>query len=54
MDHPDVRYVPALDDAAIYLSERLRAGDVLLTLGAGDGNVVGRRVLETLGEMRAQ
>lgn len=54
MDHPDVRYVPALDEAAIYLCERLRSGDVLLTLGAGDGNVVGRRVLENLGETRAQ
>jgi len=53
MDHPDVRYVPALDDAAIYLCERLRSGDVLLTLGAGDGNVVGQRVLQILGETRA-
>jgi len=49
MDHPDVRYVPALDDAVANLCERLRPGDVLLTLGAGDGNQVGRRVLEILG-----
>jgi UDP-N-acetylmuramate--alanine ligase len=54
MNHPDVQYVPALDAAAIYLAERLRAGDVLITLGAGDGNQVGRRVLEVLGETRAQ
>ena len=53
MDHPDAVYVPALTDAAAYLAERLRAGDVLLTLGAGDGNQVGRQALGTLGEVRA-
>jgi len=53
MDHPDAVYVPALADAAVYLAERLRPGDVLLTLGAGDGNQVGRRVLDILGEARA-
>ena len=54
MSQPDdVRYVPALDDAAAYFCERLRSGDVLLTLGAGDGNQVGRRVLECLTEGRA-
>ncbi len=54
MIHPDAHYVPALDAAAVYLAERLRSGDVLLTLGAGDGNQVGRRVLEVLGETGAQ
>jgi len=54
MDHPDARYVPALDEAVDYLLERLHAGDVLLTLGAGDGNQVGRRVLEILGGKSAQ
>jgi UDP-N-acetylmuramate--alanine ligase len=54
MHHPDAVYIPALADAAAHLAERLRAGDVLLTLGAGDGNQVGRRVLEILGEARAQ
>jgi UDP-N-acetylmuramate--alanine ligase len=53
MNHPDAHYVPALDDAVIYLCERLRSGDVLLTLGAGDGNLVGRRVLQALGLRRA-
>ena len=48
MAHPDARYIPALDEAAAYLCERLRSGDVLLTLGAGDGNQVGQRVLNTL------
>ncbi len=52
MTHPDVRYVPALEDAAAYLCEQLRPGEVLLTLGAGDGNTVGRNVLETLASRR--
>ncbi len=37
-----------LDDAADYLVERLRAGDILITLGAGDGNIVGEQVLKRL------
>ena len=49
MDHPDVRYIPALADAAKALIGRLKPGDVLLTLGAGDGHVVGQEVLEALG-----
>ena len=49
MDHPDVRYIPALADAAKTLIARLKPGDVLLTLGAGDGYVVGQQVLEALG-----
>jgi UDP-N-acetylmuramate-alanine ligase len=49
MDHPDVRYIPALDDAAKALIARLKSGDVLLTLGAGDGHVVGQAVLDALG-----
>jgi UDP-N-acetylmuramate--alanine ligase len=49
MNHPDVRYIPALADASKTLIARLKPGDVLLTLGAGDGNVVGQQVLEALG-----
>ena len=33
--HPDVRYLGALDDVASRLAPELRAGDVVLTLGAG-------------------
>jgi UDP-N-acetylmuramate--alanine ligase len=53
MSHPDARYIPALEDAAHNLSQRLRSGDVLLTLCAGDGNLVGQRVLEILGNAGA-
>jgi len=48
MSHPDARYIPALVDAANYLCEQLRPGDVLLTLGAGDGNWVGQKVFDVL------
>ena len=50
MSHPDARYIPALVDAANYLCEQLKPGDVLLTLGAGDGDVVGHKVLAALEE----
>ncbi len=46
--HPDVRYVGGLDDAVAILVAELRPGDVLLTLGAGDGYQVGERVLAAL------
>jgi UDP-N-acetylmuramate--alanine ligase len=48
MTHPDVCHIPSLAAAADYLSARLRPGDVLLTLGAGDGDWVGLEVLRTL------
>ena len=50
----DVRYIPALADAADFLSECLHPGDVLLTLGAGDGNSVGEIVLKSLEERRPE
>jgi UDP-N-acetylmuramate--alanine ligase len=48
MNHPDARHIASLDEAAAFLLERLRPGDVLLTMGAGDGYIVGERVLEGL------
>jgi UDP-N-acetylmuramate--alanine ligase len=45
MSHPDARHIAALDDATDYLLGHLKAGDVLITLGAGDGYLVGERVL---------
>jgi UDP-N-acetylmuramate--alanine ligase len=49
MKHDDARHIPALEDAAEYLCTQLRSGDVLLTLGAGNGDWVGVKVLEVLG-----
>ncbi len=44
------RYVAALDDLPDLLAEELRAGDVLMTLGAGSIETVGTQVLNQLGE----
>jgi UDP-N-acetylmuramate--alanine ligase len=46
MRHPDARLIGPLEEAAGYLAGRLRPGDVLITLGAGDGYRVGERILE--------
>lgn len=46
--HPDARYAGSLENASALLLAELQPGDVLLTLGAGDGNVVGQRVLDGL------
>lgn len=48
--HPSIRHIAKLADAAIYLMEHLEPGDVLITLGAGDGYRVGEMVLNHLGE----
>ncbi len=44
-----VVYVPRLSDVAGYLAPRLRRGDLLLTLGAGDVYRAGEQVLAALG-----
>ena len=36
MNHPAARFVASLDECAAWLETELRAGDVLITLGAGD------------------
>jgi len=45
MRHPDTRYISGLNETADYLFDHLRPGDVLITLGAGDGYKVGEKVL---------
>jgi UDP-N-acetylmuramate--alanine ligase len=50
MRHPDARYIGPLAEAADYLAEHLKEPAVLLTLGAGDGYLVGEWVLEKLSE----
>ena len=50
MNHPHAVYIPRRRDAANYILERVRPGDVILTLGAGDGNEVGKWILEGLSE----
>ena len=41
-------YMPTLDDVVAYLADRLRPGDICLTLGAGDLTTVPDRILERL------
>jgi UDP-N-acetylmuramate--alanine ligase len=48
MHHPDGRCARSLDEAVVWLGTELRPGDVVLTLGAGDGYRVGEWVLEAL------
>jgi len=46
MQHPDVRCAGSLDEAVVWLGTELQTGDVVLTLGAGDGYKVGEWLLE--------
>ncbi len=46
--HPDARYAGDLNTATSLLLAELAPGDVLITLGAGDGDQVGRQVLADL------
>jgi UDP-N-acetylmuramate--alanine ligase len=52
MVHPYVRHIASRKDAAAYVLDRIMPGDVLLTLGAGDGDAVGAWVLEGLKQRR--
>lgn len=48
MGHANAIHIPNRRDAADYLLERLHPDDVVLTLGAGDGDAIGQWVLEGL------
>jgi len=48
MQHPDVRCAESLEEAVVWLGTEVRPGDVVLTLGAGDGYKVGEWLLEAL------
>lgn len=49
MSHPDVSYVGSIDDAISCLERRVAPGDVVITLGAGDGYQIGEALLQKLG-----
>ena len=53
MKHADARYVPTLAEAGTVLLAELKSGDVLITLGAGDGNTVGEKVLSSYDEQNS-
>jgi UDP-N-acetylmuramate--alanine ligase len=48
--HPDVHFTPDFAAAERLLLEGLRAGDVLLTLSAGDADQLSQKVLQALAE----
>jgi len=48
MTHPDARYVPTLAEATQVLVAEMKTGEVLITLGAGDGNTVGEGVIRAM------
>jgi UDP-N-acetylmuramate--alanine ligase len=47
-EHPDMSYSGDIDSTVAKVMERIEPGSVLLTLGAGDGYLVGEKVLEKL------
>lgn len=48
MKHKKAKYVPLKEDAAQYILDRIKPDDVIVTLGAGDGNLVGQMILDAL------
>jgi UDP-N-acetylmuramate--alanine ligase len=48
--HGAIRHIATIAEAAQYLAAHVRSGDVVITLGAGDGNQVGDRLLGLLEE----
>src|SRR5213596_3582727 len=50
--HRDVNYAESFEEAQRILEEKLREGDLLITLGAGDVWKIGDEFLETTDEYR--
>jgi len=50
--HPNSTHTGGIDETVTHILDRVRPGDVIITLTAGDGNLVGKAVLEVL-QMRA-
>ena len=50
MAHPDVRHVSTFAEAVATLLQEARSGDLVLTLGAGDGYRIGEQLLARLQE----
>jgi UDP-N-acetylmuramate--alanine ligase len=48
IQHPNAHHAGGMEETTTYILDRLRPGDVVLTLTAGDGNLVGQWVLERL------
>jgi UDP-N-acetylmuramate--alanine ligase len=48
IEHGDVKFLSSLTEATEELLQRVRAGSVVVTLSAGDGDQVGRRLLQVM------
>ena len=48
MDHPYARHIGLKEEAAKFILDRVLPGDLVLTLGAGDGDEVGKWILDGL------
>ena len=48
--HPEARYIPKVMDAAPAMAEIAQAGDLILTMGAGDVTDIGPIILSELAE----
>jgi UDP-N-acetylmuramate--alanine ligase len=48
IDHPHVRFIAGIEEAAAYLVQHVGSPSVVITLSAGDGNEVGKRLLQHL------
>jgi UDP-N-acetylmuramate--alanine ligase len=53
LGHPQARFIPHKEELAAEMLRHIRAGDVMLTLGAGDIWKVGEQVLKILQEGEA-
>ncbi len=49
MEYPEAHHVGDVEEAAAFLLDRIRPGDVIITMTAGDGYLVGEIVLRELG-----
>lgn len=48
IEHENAVFVPQKEEASQYILDRIKPDDVVLTLGAGDGNRVGQLILQAL------
>ena len=48
IDHSNASYQPTFESASDYILDRILPGDVVITLTAGDGNIVGKMVISAL------
>ena len=48
MQHPAVAFVPDLNDCVADVARNARAGDIVVTLGAGSVGLLGQKIIEQL------